>query len=92
VAEAAGGGGDSGGQKGPGEAQGEGVRGEAQPGQREQQQQHLWYYISDTQVRQVQVSEVLGCQAYITMYVRSGGSSSSSSRLQQGMRGGRGGI
>jgi ubiquitin C-terminal hydrolase len=58
----------------------------------QQQAQHLWYYISDTQVRQVQVSEVLGCQAYITMYVRSGGSSSSSSRLQQGMRGGRGGI
>ncbi len=72
MAEAAGGGGDSGGQKGPGEAQGEGVRGEAQPGQREQQQQHLWYYISDTHVRQVQVSEVLGCQAYILMYMRSG--------------------
>jgi hypothetical protein len=53
-----------------GEARGrEAPEAEAQPGQPER---HLWYYVSDTHVRQAQVSEVLGCQAYILMYVRSG--------------------
>jgi hypothetical protein len=39
-------------------------------------QQRLWYFVSDTHVRQVQVSEVLGCQAYLLMYVRKAGQGS----------------